>query len=80
MTTNKVDFGNYEKLFRHFGFGNDHLLRETISANMLSVTRKFFILKMNELEELKILKFVLRIFYHVILLKRMQRWGGRSNM
>src|SRR5215213_7534365 len=40
---------------------------------MLSVTRKFFILKMNELEELKILKFVLRIFYHVILIKRMQR-------
>ena len=24
------------KLFRHFGFGNDHLLREAISANILN--------------------------------------------
>ena len=34
--TNKVNFGNYEKLFRHFGFGDDHLLREAISANMFN--------------------------------------------
>jgi len=37
----------------------------------------FFILKMNELKELKILKSVLQIFYHVILIKRMQHWGVR---
>ena len=29
------NFSNYEKLFRHFGFGDDHLLREAISANIL---------------------------------------------
>src|SRR5207248_10197795 len=34
--TNKVNFGNYEKLFRHFRFGNNHLLRESISANILT--------------------------------------------
>src|SRR6266516_6849970 len=32
----RYNFGNYEKLFRHFGFGNDHLLREAISANIYS--------------------------------------------
>src|SRR6185369_11693181 len=35
--TNKINFGYYEKLFRHFGFGNDHLLREAISANIYSL-------------------------------------------
>ena len=30
------NFGNYEKLFWHFGFSNDHLLREAISANILN--------------------------------------------
>src|SRR5437764_11882851 len=34
------NFGNYEKLFRHFGFGNDHLLREAISANILNYDRR----------------------------------------
>ena len=32
--TNKVNFSNYEKLFWHFEFGNDHLLIEVILANM----------------------------------------------
>jgi hypothetical protein len=31
--TNKNNFGYYEKQFRHFGFGADHLLSEAISAN-----------------------------------------------
>src|SRR6266511_3275114 len=35
LATNKVNFGNYEKLFQHFGFGDDHLLREAILANIL---------------------------------------------
>ena len=34
--TNKINFGYYEKLFRHFGFGDDHLLKEAISANIYS--------------------------------------------
>ena len=38
--TNKINFGYYEKLFRHFGFGNDHLLRGAISANIYSVNTK----------------------------------------
>ena len=37
MTTNKVNFGYYEKLFQHFRFSNNHLLRETISANIYTV-------------------------------------------
>ena len=28
------NFSNYEKLFWHFRFGDDHLLREAISANI----------------------------------------------
>ena len=36
MATNKINFSYYEKLFWHFGFGDDHLLREAISANIYS--------------------------------------------
>ena len=35
--TNKSNFGYYEKQFRHFGFGADHLLSEAISANIISI-------------------------------------------
>ena len=35
--TNKSNFGYYEKQFRHFGFGADHLLSEAISANIISL-------------------------------------------
>ena len=43
--TNKINFGYYEKLFWHFGFGNDHLLREAISANIyITHNKKFQIL------------------------------------
>ena len=41
--TNKVNFGSNEKLFRHFGFGDDHLLREAISANILNYESILFI-------------------------------------
>ena len=34
--TNKSNFGYYEKQFRHFGFGADHLLSEAISANIIT--------------------------------------------
>ena len=37
MATNKVNFGNYEKLFQHFRFGDNHLLREAILANILRI-------------------------------------------
>ena len=32
--TNKINFGNYEKLFQHFRFGDNHLLREAILSNI----------------------------------------------
>ena len=35
--TNKSNFDYYEKQFRHFGFGADHLLSEAISANNISI-------------------------------------------
>jgi hypothetical protein len=36
--TNKSNFGYYEKQFRHFGFGADHLLSEAILANIYSLS------------------------------------------
>src|SRR6185369_11975740 len=43
LATNKINFGYYEKLFRHFGFGDDHLLREAISANIYNVDQEFLL-------------------------------------
>src|SRR5439155_25551418 len=37
LATNKINFGNYEKLFWHFGFSNNHLLRKAFSADILNL-------------------------------------------
>ena len=39
LATSKSNFGYYEKQFRHFGFGTDHLLSEAISTNIISINR-----------------------------------------